>query len=163
MNTTKEKRAIEYLKSFEPKREPYYLCYSGGKDSDCILALARLAGVNFEAVHNLTTVDAPETVHYVQQQKDVHIDYPHTSMWELIVKQKYPPIRTERYCCKYLKEDNGRGRVKITGVRWAESARRKDNQGLVTVIGKPATTQKAAQEIGANFMSTPKGGGSERR
>ena len=31
----KEKRAIEYLKAFEPKDEPYYLCYSGGKDSDC--------------------------------------------------------------------------------------------------------------------------------
>ncbi len=25
----KEKRAIEYLKAFEPKDEPYYLCYSG--------------------------------------------------------------------------------------------------------------------------------------
>lgn len=33
----KEKRAIEYLKAFEPKDEPYYLCYSGGKDSDCII------------------------------------------------------------------------------------------------------------------------------
>lgn len=41
----KEKRAIEYLKAFEPKDEPYYLCYSGGKDSDCIRILAELAGV----------------------------------------------------------------------------------------------------------------------
>ena len=41
----KEKRAIGYLKAFEPKDEPYYLCYSGGKDSDCIRILAELAGV----------------------------------------------------------------------------------------------------------------------
>lgn len=33
----KEKDAIERLKAFEPKDgEPYYLCYSGGKDSDVI-------------------------------------------------------------------------------------------------------------------------------
>ena len=31
----KEKRAIEYLKAFEPKDEPYYLCYSGGKGTTC--------------------------------------------------------------------------------------------------------------------------------
>ena len=32
MNIEKEKRAIEYLKAFEPEDEPYYGCYSGGKD-----------------------------------------------------------------------------------------------------------------------------------
>ena len=63
----KEKRAIGYLKAFEPKDEPYYLCYSGGKDSDCIRILAELAGVKADIKHNLTTVDAPETVHYVQK------------------------------------------------------------------------------------------------
>lgn len=50
----KEKRAIEYLKAFEPKDEPYYLCYSGGKDSDCIRILAELAGVKTDIKHNLT-------------------------------------------------------------------------------------------------------------
>ena len=42
MNIEKEKRAIEYLKAFEPESEPYYLCYSGGKDSDVIRILAHL-------------------------------------------------------------------------------------------------------------------------
>ena len=32
--------AIEQLKMYEPETEPYYLCYSGGKDSDCIRILA---------------------------------------------------------------------------------------------------------------------------
>lgn len=64
MNTElkeKERIAMERLKAFEPE-DGYFLAYSGGKDSDCIKILAQLAGVKFEAVHNLTTVDAPETV-----------------------------------------------------------------------------------------------------
>lgn len=62
----KEQRAIEVLKMFEPEDEPYYLCYSGGKDSDCIRILAQLAGVKHDIVHNLTTVDAPETIYYIR-------------------------------------------------------------------------------------------------
>lgn len=42
----KEKRAIDALKAFEPENEPYYLAYSGGKDSDCIRILAQLAGTD---------------------------------------------------------------------------------------------------------------------
>lgn len=80
----KEKRAIEYLKAFEPKDEPYYLCYSGGKDSDCIRILAELAGVKTDIKHNLTTVDAPETVHYVQKTIGrENIEHPELTMWQL--------------------------------------------------------------------------------
>ena len=79
MNKEKETRAIQYLRSFEPEDEPYYLCYSGGKDSDVIRILASLAGVKHEIHHNLTTVDAPETVRYIK------------SMWQLIVKKLMPP------------------------------------------------------------------------
>ena len=80
----KEKRAIGYLKAFEPKDEPYYLCYSGGKDSDCIRILAELAGVKADIKHNLTTVDAPETVHYVQKTIGrENIEHPELTMWQL--------------------------------------------------------------------------------
>lgn len=47
----KERKAIEALKMFEPQDEPYYLCYSGGKDSDVIRILAALAGVKHDIVH----------------------------------------------------------------------------------------------------------------
>lgn len=69
MNTEKERLAILYLRDFEPKDDDrgYYLCYSGGKDSDAIRILAQLAGVKHECKHNLTTVDAPESVRYVQK------------------------------------------------------------------------------------------------
>ena len=46
----------------------------------------------------------------------------------------------------------------ITGVRWAESNNRKDNRGLVNFQGKPKTVAKAAEEIGADLVETPKGG-----
>lgn len=110
INLEKEKNTIKYLKLFEPKKEPYYLCYSGGKDSDVILALAKLADVNFEAVHNLTTVDAPETVRYIKAQPDVRIDTPSKTMWQLIVEKRMPPTRIVRYCCSELKERGGRFR-----------------------------------------------------
>lgn len=148
MNIEKEKRAIQYLKSFEPESEPYYLCYSGGKDSDTIKILATLAGVKFEAVHNLTTVDAPETVNYIKSQKDVKINYPELSMWQLIEKKLMPPTRLVRYCCSDLKERGGTGRMKITGVRWEESKNRTESTDVLNVIGKPKTIQKAAREMG---------------
>lgn len=124
----KVKIAINRIKTFDPTatgKEPYYVAYSGGKDSDTIRILCELANVKFDLVHNHTTVDAPETVYYVRQQKDIVISYPEMSMWELIVKKKVPPTRIIRYCCDYLKERSGTDRFVMTGVRWDESTRRK--------------------------------------
>ena len=158
MNIEKEKRAIQYLKTFEPQDEPYCLCYSGGKDSDVIKILAQLAGVKYEAVHNLTTVDAPETVYYVRSQKDVRIDKPEHTMWQLIEEKLMPPTRLVRYCCEKQKERGGKGRLKVTGVRWAESNGRKDNSGLVSIIGKPKTMIRQATEQELQFEVNKKGG-----
>lgn len=158
MNLEKEKRAIQYLQSFEPQEEPYYLCYSGGKDSDVIRILAQLAGVKHEIHHNHTSVDAPETVRYVRSIPDVIINYPEQTMWDLIVKKGFPPTRLIRYCCSELKERGGQGRVKVTGVRWEESNARSKNGGVVKIIGKPKTVQKLGEELNANFLLTPKGG-----
>ena len=91
MNKEKETRAIQYLRSFEPEDEPYYLCYSGGKDSDVIRILASLAGVKHEIHHNLTTVDAPETVRYIKSIPAIIIDRPPLTMWQLIVKNGCRP------------------------------------------------------------------------
>lgn len=153
-----EAKAIQRLKSFEPETEPYYLCYSGGKDSDVIRILADLAGVKHDIVHNHTTVDAPETVYYVRSIPNIIIDYPKTSMWDLIVQKLMPPTRLVRYCCAELKERGGQGRVKITGVRWAESKNRKESAGTIKIIGSPKATQKYADEIGAEYHVTKQQG-----
>lgn len=153
----KERRAIEVLKAFEPE-DGYYLCYSGGKDSDCIRILADLAGVKHEIHHNLTTADAPETVYYVKSIPGVIIDKPEISMWRLIEKKMVPPTRLMRYCCTELKERGGKGKVKVTGVRKKESRNREENGGLVKILGKKATVRKNVEEIGVNAEETKKGG-----
>lgn len=164
MNIEKERIAIERLREFEPETEPYYLCYSGGKDSDVIRILASLAGVKHDIHHNLTSVDAPETVRYVKSIPNVIIDIPHDkngnriSMWSLIIKKKMPPTRFTRYCCSELKEKSGKGRLLITGVRSAESANRSKKAGLVKIIGKPVTTLKTAEKFGVNYEITNAGG-----
>ena len=159
MDREKEQRAIQYLRAFEPESEPYYLCYSGGKDSDCIRILAEQAGVKHECKHNLTTVDAPETVYYVWETiGKENVCYPELTMWQLIVKKKMPPTRLARYCCEELKERGGKGRVKVTGVRWAESANRKENEGIVNIIGKPKTVQQLAEDNDINYFINRKKG-----
>lgn len=148
MDIAKEKRAIEYLKAFEPESEPYYLCYSGGKDSDVIRILATLANVKHDIVNNHTTVDAPETVRYIRSIPNIQIHYPKRTMWELIKEKGMPPTRLIRYCCSELKEHGGKGRLKITGVRWAESNNRRESSDVVNVIGKPKTMQSLAEQEG---------------
>ena len=46
----------------------------------------------------------------------------------------------------------------VTGVRWAESARRKENRGVVNIDGKPKTTQKKANELGVQYKTNKYGG-----
>lgn len=157
MNSKKERAAIERLKMYEPD-DGYYLAYSGGKDSDCIKILAQLAGVKFQAVHNLTTVDAPETVQYIKAQSDVIINRPDKTMWQLITYKRIPPTRKIRYCCSELKERGGAGKIVVTGVRWAESVRRRESCNIVKIIGKPKSTQKMAEKIGAQYRITRQGG-----
>ena len=77
-------------------------------------------------------------------------------MRKLIVKKQFPPTRLMRYCCEELKEINGQYRVVVTGVRWAESRNRKQNQGKVTIFSKEAG--EVAEETGANFTQTMRGG-----
>ena len=124
-------------------KKPLLLTYSGGKDSDVCLELANLAGIPFEVQHSHTTADAPETVRHVRQKLHAlemegipcTISYPYykgrrTSMWSLIPQKLMPPTRLVRYCCDVLKEQTGNDRWIITGVRWAESTRRKSSRGI---------------------------------
>ena len=159
----KVQTAIERLRAFEPKDRPYWLAFSGGKDSCVILELAKMAGVNFEAHYNVTSVDPPELVRFVKKvHPEVSFDIPHDkygkpiSMWSLIKNDSMPPTQVYRYCCEALKESSGKGTVTITGVRWAESAKRKANQGAVTITGKGASNIPEVQA--ANFTQTQKGG-----
>ena len=93
-----------------------------------------MAGVKYEAHYSLTTVDPPELVRFIKEfYQDVIIDKPDETMWRLIERKRMPPTRIVRYCCLALKESKGKGRVTVTGVRWAESSNRKRNRNLVNI------------------------------
>ena len=117
--------AIQRFREHEPE-EGYYLAFSGGKDSIVIYDLALRAGVRFDAHYHQTTVDPPEVQQYIKAHyPEIAWEKPINSMFRLIVKNKVPPLRTIRYCCRALKEIGGKGRDVVTGVRWAESIRRR--------------------------------------
>lgn len=106
-------KAIMRLQSYEPP-EGYYLCFSGGKDSVVIKALADMAGVKYDAHYSITTVDPPELIYFIREHhKDVEFEYPRDNdgnritMWNLIPRKQMPPTRLARYCCQYLKENGG--------------------------------------------------------
>lgn len=136
----KIERAIQNLKMFEETAlrmnpDGYYLAFSGGKDSQAVFHLAQMAGVKFTAHYHVTTVDPPELVHFIRKEyPEVSMEKPEESMWKLIIKKGFPPTRKVRYCCSELKERGGEGRFVITGVRWAESRKRK-NRGLAEIRG----------------------------
>ena len=132
---TKLEVAIERIKQIEPRGGSWYLAFSGGKDSCVIKALCDMAGVKYDAHYRVSSVDPPELIRFIKEKHpDVVFDFPRDkdgkviTMWNLIPQKHMPPTRMVRYCCKYLKEDGGKDRDKITGVRWAESTRRKNNR-----------------------------------
>jgi phosphoadenosine phosphosulfate reductase len=129
--------AIDRIKTFEPP-EGYYLAYSGGKDSDTILALAKMSGVKFDAHYHLTTVDPPELVYHIRKHPEVIIEHPKMSMWKLIRHKGFLPTRQIRYCCEYLKENGGKGRMVMTGIRALESIKRSKRKMIETCYKDPS-------------------------
>ena len=118
--------AIKRLKAFEPK-EGYFLAFSGGKDSQCIYHLAKMARVKFDAHFFITSVDPPELIKFVRNYySDVIFHNPKISMRNLILKKGILPTRRVRFCCEYLKENNdvSNGRVVLLGIRAEESPQR---------------------------------------
>lgn len=157
-------KSIERLKTFEPE-EGYFVAFSGGKDSQCIYHLCEMAGVKFDAHYSVTSVDPPELVRFVREKyTGVQMEIPHdkdgkpVTMWNLIPRKTMPPTRLVRYCCTELKERAGAGRVTVTGVRWAESDRRKKNQGPAMIMSKSMKIRRMAEETGTDFNETPSGG-----
>lgn len=143
-----EQKAIERVKaasemSLRLYGQPLVITDSGGKDSLVCRELAKRAGIPYEVQHNLTTADAPQTIYYVretfrkleEQGIRCSINRPcykgrPVTMWTLIPQKKFPPTRLQRYCCEILKESSGYDRFITTGVRWAESVKRKNNRGV---------------------------------
>ena len=159
----KVEASIARLKAFEPE-DGYYVAFSGGKDSQCVYHLCKMAGVKFDAHYNITSVDPPELVRFIKKNyPDVAFEYPRykdgtvCTMWNLIPRKQMPPTRYGRYCCEKFKESHGQGRVVVTGVRWAESFNRTKNQGMTVIWGKQKQTKKYADENGIEYKTAKNG------
>ena len=111
--------AIRLLRNI-PQDGPLELSYSGGKDSDVILQLAREAGIRFEAIYKNTTIDPPGTIKHCRDN-GVTIKAPKIPFFGLI-SQMGTPDRFRRFCCQYLKEYKVYDRA-IQGIRREESTK----------------------------------------
>lgn len=113
--------AIRLLKAI-PQDGPIELAYSGGKDSDIILQLAREAGIPFTAVYRNTTIDPPGTIAHCHEN-GVIVRNPGKTFLQ-VVEDHGLPSRFKRFCCGYLKEYKLYDRC-ILGIRKLESPARK--------------------------------------
>ncbi len=108
------------------KDDGYFLAFSGGKDSQALYHVARMAGVMFKAHMSLTSVDPPEVIRFVRHEyPDVDMVRPKDSIYHIALKKKSLPTMRVRWCCAEFKESAGAGKVTLIGIRHEESARRK--------------------------------------
>lgn len=97
------------------------VAYSGGKDSDVILQLAKECGIKYRAIYKMTTIDPPGTIQHVKDM-GVEVLRPKYNFYQLMEKMGQP-TRMRRYCCTWLKEYKVLDRA-IIGVRREESPKR---------------------------------------
>ena len=125
MNKELEKKIEQAVKllqvCYKAAGEPIEVAYSGGKDSDVILELAKMSGIEYRAIYKNTTIDPPGTIQHVKEN-GVEIRRPKESFFSLMKRKGYPN-RFVRFCCGALKEykilDNC-----VMGIRKCESVKR---------------------------------------
>lgn len=118
----KVEQAVRLLQvCYKAAGEPLQVAYSGGKDSDVILELAKMSGIEYRAIYKNTTIDPPGTIKHVKEN-GVEIRRPKDSFFSLMKRYGYPN-RMMRFCCGILKEykilDNC-----VMGIRRCESVKR---------------------------------------
>lgn len=115
--------AIKLLQNAAQFYPDIELCYSGGKDSDVILELAKMAKIPFTPIYKNTTIDPPGTIAHVIE-KGVQIVRPKKTFFQLI-ENRGVPSRFARFCCAELKEYKIKDAA-ILGIRREESRARSE-------------------------------------
>ena len=119
----KVERAIRLLQSI-PQDGDIEVSYSGGKDSDVILELAKMAGIPYRAIYKATTIDPPQTIAHAREM-GAEVIHPKKTFFQLVSKSGFPS-RFQRFCCSALKEYKICDRA-IQGIRRSESRKRAEN------------------------------------
>lgn len=116
----KIRHAVKLIQAI-PQDGPIELCYSGGKDSDVILELAKMSGVPVCPIYKQTSIDPPGTTRHAKEM-GVEIRRPKETFFQL-VERRGNPSRFKRFCCAELKEYKIYDRA-IVGIRRSESIKR---------------------------------------
>lgn len=130
--------AVKLLRNI-PQDGPIEISYSGGKDSDVILELARMAGIPHEAIYKQTTIDPPGTTAHAKEQ-GATIIRPKMSFLD-IIRRKGMPTRRARFCCEVLKEYKVRDRA-VQGIRRDESSARAERYKEPEICRTYSATEK---------------------
>ena len=112
--------AIKLLQSI-PQDGDIEVSYSGGKDSDVILELAKMAGIPYRTIYKNTTIDPAGTIAHAKEM-GAEVIHPKESFFQLIGEKGFP-TRFSRWCCSVLKEYKVCDRA-IQGIRRSESTKR---------------------------------------
>lgn len=101
--------------------QPIEISYSGGKDSDVILKLARMAGIPYRAIYKNTTIDPPGTIKHC---RDNGVEIVRRKSFAQVIQAKGFPNFLRRHCCRELKEYKILDRS-VQGIRRSESTKRR--------------------------------------
>ena len=112
--------AIKLLQSI-PQDGDIEISYSGGKDSDVILELAKMAGIPYRAIYKATTIDPSGTIAHAKEM-GAEVIRPKKTFFQLISEYGFP-TRFSRFCCSVLKEYKVCDRA-VQGIRRSESEKR---------------------------------------
>ena len=118
------RKAEKIAKVYDPE-DGFYLAFSGGKDSQALIHMAQLAGVQFKGHFSPTSVDPPAVIKFIRQQyPEVEFEHLKESIYTDAVRRGILPTQKVRWCCADFKEHAGAGKVTLIGIRKAESTRR---------------------------------------
>lgn len=123
--------------------QPLEICYSGGKDSEVILELARMSGVNIRPIYKNTTIDPPGTITHARS-KNVEIMQPSETFAQIMARKGWPS-RKARFCCSLLKEYKVLDYA-VVGIRRDESKKRAERY-LEPEICRVYNAKEEAQQI----------------
>lgn len=134
-------KAIRFIRNAEKlalrmDERGFHVAFSGGKDSQVLLALVEMSGVKYHAEMQVTSVDSPNLMRFVRKHyPHVKLNLPKRNMRKLILDKGMLPTRNARFCCSELKEQAGVGCCTCIGIRKAESVKRAKRHPI-EVIGQ---------------------------
>ena len=118
-------RKAEGLAKTYDNDDGFFLAFSGGKDSQALYHVTKMAGVLFKGHFSPTSVDPPDLIRFIKNEYPSvewgHLDF---SIYQRAVERRILPTMRVRWCCADFKETAGAGKVTLIGIRAEESARR---------------------------------------